>query len=158
MPIDFAILAPVPVFHLKSGADVATEHGYVAFGSMKWELFRELDKLRSGSDVAVLIYPSHEYDEAKFTFEVEWSGWYIGHVDDPLSKRNDERSGHRPRTTTGPHDKPADWAVFWRVRDLCRLPSDHQVSIRELESFKSEYWLKNAPPRGPVLAVRPTWL
>jgi hypothetical protein len=158
MPIDFAILAPVPVFHLESGAEVAAKNEYVSFGSMKWELFRVLDKLRSGADVPVLIYPSHEYDEAKFTYRVEWSGWYIGHIDDALGKRDDEKAGHRPPTTTGPHDKPADWAVFWRVRDLSRLPREHQVSIKELESFKSEYWLKNAPPRGPVLVVRPLWL
>lgn len=156
--VDFAILAPVPVFHLESGAKVAEEKGYVSFGSMKWQLFREVDQLRGEEDVPVLLYPSHEYDEAKLTFQVSWSGWYIGHVDDPLSKRGDEKSGHRPPTTTGPQDHAGDWAVFWRVRDLTQLQPERRILIKDLESFKSEYWLKNAPPRGPVLVSRPTWL
>lgn len=155
---DFAILAPVPVFHLESGAKVATERGYVSFGSMKWELFREVDQLRGDENVPVLIYPSHEYDEAKLTFHVSWSGWYIGHVDDPLGKRSDEKSGHRPPTTAGPQDNASDWAVFWRVRDLSRLPGEDQLPIKELDSYKSDFSLKNSAPRGPVLVARPSWI
>lgn len=40
---NIALLAPVPLHHLQDGYQVARQQGKVAFGSMKWELFRELD-------------------------------------------------------------------------------------------------------------------
>ena len=58
---DFAILAPVPLEYLVSGEGIAEKEGFVAFGSRKWELFRQVEKLRNGAPVPVLIYPSHEY-------------------------------------------------------------------------------------------------
>ncbi|MGY3138428.1 hypothetical protein ACVWZM_009110 [Bradyrhizobium sp. USDA 4501] len=48
---DFAILAPVPLEHLQSGADIAHKTGFVAFGSRKWELFRKVDELRGSARV-----------------------------------------------------------------------------------------------------------
>ena len=128
---DFAILAPVPIMHLESGAPIASSKGYVSFGSQKWELFRDVDKLRHSHDVPVLIYASHETDEAKLSFQVTWSAWYVGHVDDGISKRNDEKNGHRPPTTaSNPHDNSSGWALFWRVRDLKPLSADHHHSIK----------------------------
>lgn len=58
--VHFAILAPVPLEHLKSGLAVCQAQGSVAFGTMKWELFRQIDELREGSRVAALLYPSHD--------------------------------------------------------------------------------------------------
>lgn len=156
---DFALLAPIPAMHLESALAVAQATGFVSFGSQKWELFREVDKLRLGADVPVLIYPSHERDEAKVTFRVTWSAWYIGHTDDGLTKREDEKTGHRPPTTFGfPEDNSTGWAIFWRVRDLTPLAPERQCPIKELESFKTEYWRKNAPPRGPEIIARPNFI
>ena len=62
---DFAILAPVPLEHLESGQGIATDKGFVAFGSRKFELFRDIDERRGVDPVPVLIYPSHEDDPAK---------------------------------------------------------------------------------------------
>ena len=41
---------------LHSGANVCREEGKVAFGSRAWEVFRELDQIRKGEPVDVLIY------------------------------------------------------------------------------------------------------
>ena len=58
--VSFAILAPVPEEHLKSGLDVVAAEEFVAYGSRKWEFFREVDSLRGDEHVPVLIYPSYE--------------------------------------------------------------------------------------------------
>ena len=156
--IDFAIIAPVPEEHLLSGRDVAAKDGFVAFGSRKWELFREVDRLREGQEVPVLIYPSHEDVEVKFTFGIAWTAWYIGHVD---SARGAHPAGmkHRPPTTAAhPADNSGHWAVFWHVRDLARLRGK-PVPISSLESYKRPgFWRMNAPPIGPEVVARPTWI
>lgn len=157
--IDFAILGPVPEQHLADGQAVAATEGFVAFGSRKWELFREVDRLRDGQDVPVLIYPSHEDIEGKLTFMVAWTGWYIGHV---ASKMGAHPAGmkHRPPSTAAyPADNSGHWAVFWHVRDLAPLPSDRVVRISSLESYKKPgFWRMNAPPLGPEVVGRPGWI
>ena len=159
--VDFAILAPVPEEHLASGESVANDSGYVSFGSMKWELFRAVDELRSGERVPVLIYPSHEEVVIKLAFQVAWTGWYLGHVSSYADKHFDETNGHRPPTTAkykALGDHAGEWAVFWRVEGLRRLPEAQCIPIRDLESYKTGYWRKNAPPRGPEIVARPPWI
>jgi hypothetical protein len=51
-----ALLAPVPLQHLRSGQTKAECEGRVAFGSRAWEVFRKLDALREGMPVDVFIY------------------------------------------------------------------------------------------------------
>lgn len=154
--VDFAILAPIPAEHLESGLALWGE--YVSFGSHKWELFRKVDELRRGAEVPVLIYPSHETDVVKLTFQVEWFAWYIGHVDDSR-KFDDETSGRRPPTTARyPEDNASGWSLFWRVRSLVQLPPEHHLAIREVETYKTGNWRKNSPPRGPEIVARPAWV
>ena len=156
--VDFAILAPVPLEHLKSGYEVVRQHGYVSFGSQKWELFREVDQLRNGEKVPVLIYPSHETVAAKLTYQVAWVGWCIGHVDQTDEKLDDQKEGHRPPTTEKySQDNAYGWAIFWRVEDLHPLTSDRQVPISRLSSYKTGHWRKNKPPFGPEIVARPGW-
>ena len=155
--VDFAILAPVPLEHLESGIIVAKETGYVSFGSAKWELFRKVDKSRGDQKVPTLIYPSYEGIAAKLTLTVAWTGWYIGHVVEYSDKLFDEET-HRPPTTVKYHpagDNAAGWAIFWRVEGLEKLPEDETVEIRQLESYTSGSWRRDAPPRGPELVRRP---
>lgn len=54
-----ALLAPVPLEHLLDGETTARTEGKVAFGSRKWDTFRQLDALREGMPVDVYIYASH---------------------------------------------------------------------------------------------------
>lgn len=159
--MDFAILAPVPREHLDSGLDVLTKLDYVSFGSQKWELFREIELLRDSEDVPVLIYPSHEDDVVKLTYQVSWTAWYIGSTEDNAEKISDQSNGHRPPTTKKYHDvgdHAGAWAVFWRVKQLKQLPEAEWIPIRELDSYKTGYWRKNAAPRGPEIVSRPSWV
>jgi len=55
--LHFAILAPVPLLRLQSGLAVCSKEGLVAFGTRKWEFFRDLDQRRDDQPVAALIYP-----------------------------------------------------------------------------------------------------
>lgn len=152
---DFAILAPVPLEHLQSGAGIAHETGFVAFGSRKWELFRQVDELRGGAPVPVLIYPSHEDVAAKVSFIVSWTGWYIG-CEESGNGRHSKGMTHRP-PTTGQYglDNQGHWAVFWHVRDLRELPPEQQLPISAIQMIKGG-WRKSAPPRGPELVATPS--
>lgn len=154
---DFAILAPVPLEHLQSGADIARKTGFVAFGSRKWELFRQVDELRGGARVPVLIYPSHEDMAVKVSFIVSSVGWYIG-CEESGSGRHSTGMSHRP-PTTGQYgsDNQGHWAVFWHVRDLRELPPDQRLPISAIQTVKGG-WRKSAPPRGPELVAMPSAL
>lgn len=152
---DFAILAPVPLQHLQSGADIARKTGFVAFGSRKWELFRQIDELRSGAPVPVLIYPSHEDMAVKVSFIVSWVGWYIG-CEESGSGRHSRGMSHRPPTTEQyGSDNQGHWAVFWHVRDLRELPIEQQLPISAIQTVKGG-WRTSAPPRGPELVATPS--
>ncbi len=158
MSVDFAILAPVPAEHLESGLTVLALHDYVSYGSQKFRLFREVDRMRCDENVPVLIYPSHETDVVKVTFQISWTAEYIGHVDDYPLKADDERSGRRPETTEKYRhrgDSAAGWAVFWRIRQLRQLPAGEHLPIAKLDTYRSTYWKKNSPPRGPEIVARP---
>jgi len=151
--VHYAILAPVPLEHLKSGLLVCHEQGSVAFGTMKWELFRQIDELREGSRVAALIYPSHDENlPAKDSFIVSWFGWYTHSVE---SKGGAHPEGMKFRPPTAAVD--GQWAIFWHVAGLRELPQSKQLPIRKIQGFKGG-WRKNAPPRGPELVTLPELL
>lgn len=153
----FALLAPVPLEHLQSGQLISEKHGFVAFGTRKWELLRRLEELRGDGHVAVLIYPSHEDVPAKDSFVVSWFGWYAG-SEETKSGRHSLDMKHRPRTTAAyPADNRGYWAAFWHVRNLRELPPERRLPIRKIAGF-SGGWRKNAPPRGPELVTLPELL
>ena len=150
---DFALLAPVPLRHLQSGLKVCAREGFVAFGTMKWDLFRTLDERRKGTPIPALIYPSHEDAPAELTFLVSWYGWYVGHKDSVLSKHPFGMK-HRPETTAQDKDH---WAAFWHVEGLRQLPREKHIPINKIGTIKGG-WRKNAPPCGPELVELPELL
>ena len=154
---DFSILAPVPLEHLQSGAEIASSTGFVAFGSRKWELFRKVDELRGDARVPVLIYPSHEDVPAKDSFIVSWVGWYVGSEESGNGKHSKGMT-HRP-PTTGQYtsDNQGHWAVFWHACDLRELPAAQRLPISAIQTVKGG-WRKSAPPRGPELVATPSTL
>lgn len=154
---DFAILAPVPLEHLQSGQGIAAENGFVAFGSRKFELFRDIDERREGEPVPVLIYPSHEDDPTKTSSLVSWVGWYIG-SEETQNGRHSLGMKHRP-PTTGQYatDNKGHWAVFWHVQKLSALPAADRFPISKLQTVKGG-WRKDAPPRGPDIVAWPTFI
>jgi len=154
--LHYAILAPVPLQHLESGLDICSKEGSVAFGTRKWEFFRDLDEKRDGQPVAALIYPSHDEDlPAKLTFIVSWFGWYVRSVD---SRRGFHPDGmkYRPPTTEITDNKD-NWATFWHVEGLRELPRVKQLPIGRIQGIRGG-WRKNAPPRGPELVTLPELL
>ena len=156
--VHFAILAPVPLEHLKSGFAVCQDQGSVAFGTMKWELFRQIDELREGSRVAALIYPSHDENlPAKDSFIVSWFGWYTHFRDSKGGAHPDGMTFRPPTTADYPADNKGHWAIFWHVEGLHELPKLKQLPIKKIQGFKGG-WRKNAPPRGPELVTLPELL
>ena len=124
----------------------------MAFGTMKWELFRQIDELREGSRVAALIYPSHDENlPAKDSFIVTWFGWYT-HFRDSKDAMNSDAMLRPPTTKTD-----GRWAIFWHVAGLRELPNSKQLPIKKIQGFKGG-WRKNAPPRGPELVTLPELL
>jgi hypothetical protein len=151
---DFAILAPVPLEHLESGLQIASQKEFVAYGTRKWEVLRKADEWRGSSAVPLLIYPSHEDVEAKDSFVVSWFGWYIGHVDAP-NGRHPAGMEYRPVSTERyPKDNLGYWAAFWHVRALRQLPREKCLTIGKIGTVKGG-WRKDAPPRGPELVEVP---
>jgi len=145
---DFAIVAPVPLEHLETGKDVAEAASYVAFGSMKWELFRDIDQRRGYAAVPVLIYPSSDDVSSSLALRISWCGLYVGSSE---SKAGAHINGmiHRPPSTEKySGDNKGQWAVFWHVSRLHRISPDQQLPISALQTVKGG-WRKNAPPRGP---------
>ena len=157
--VDFAILAPVPLEHLKSGKAIAKSEGFVAFGSRKWDLFRKVDELRHGERVPVLLYPSHDYESpARLDFMIAWFGWYVGHVE-AVGGAHPEGMRHRPPTTLQyPDDNRGHWVVFWHVEGLLKLRKSDQFPISTVGTYKGGTWHKDAVPRGPELVAVPNWL
>lgn len=154
---DFAILAPVPLEHIQSGAEIASKTGFVAFGSRKWELFRLVDEMRAGARVPVLIYPSHEDVPAKDSFVISWVGWYIGSEESGTGKHSKGMTHRPPTTGQYPSDNRGHWAVFWHVCELQELPLGKRLPISAIQTVKGG-WRKDAPPRGPELVAIPSTL
>lgn len=94
---NIALLAPVPKEHLDDGETTALQKGKVAFGSMKWETFRDLDKLCKGMPVDVYIYESD--GSGKFNSKTSWRGRYIGHKDSEMGAPPAEIKPFRPDST-----------------------------------------------------------
>ncbi|MFL6448804.1 MAG: hypothetical protein ACJ746_14105 [Bryobacteraceae bacterium] len=118
---DVALLAPVPIEHLKDGQITAKREGRVAYGSRAWELFRNLDAVRNGSEVDAYIYASHQGGEVDF--EVTWKAKYVGHMESEIGAHPHGMRYRPPSTANYSSDNSGYWAVFWEIKDLHQLPS-----------------------------------
>jgi hypothetical protein len=156
---EFAILAPVPEYHLLSGLKESIPQQYedgereplVAFGSMDFELFRQADDLRGDRPVEVFIYASMSEADQPLNPVVTWRGLYAGHV---LSRRGryPGKASHRPPSMTG--DAPT-WAVFWLLKDLSKLETPLPIGLFQGLKQKKPYETRFIP-RGPLLVEYPS--
>lgn len=149
-----ALLAPVPLQHLRDGKDVAATAGRVAFGSRAWKLFRELDKLRKGLPVDVYIYASHSDDQLRFV--ASWHGHYVGHVES-IGGAHPEGMRYRP-PSTGAYvaDNLGHWAIFWEVEHLAELPPERHLRIGDMMGFgKRQQYGNGFAPESPMLIEHP---
>ena len=151
---DVALLAPVPLVHLRDGVLVCREQGRVAFGSRAWELFRELDRLRAGFHVTTYIYASHT--EAPFRPAATWQGLYCRQVDS-VNGAHPQGMKIRPASTgRNPDDNLGHWAVFWELCDLYEHSADKSIPLtRFLGLGKKVSYGKSFVPEGPLLVEVP---
>lgn len=157
----FAMLAPVPEIHLISGLeaiaaqldsdDLPPDHlPKVAFGTMEFEVFGEVEKLRNGKTVEVLIYASEAKGDQPLNSEATWRGLYVGYVGSRRG-RYPGKSIYRPAATAT--DSPT-WAVFWEVQELELLKTPVPIGRLRGKNKKTNYPARFIP-EGPVLIEYP---
>jgi hypothetical protein len=158
----FAILTSVPEIHLISGLEAITaqldsdelppNHSpKVAFGSMDFEVFAEVEKLRDGKAIEMFIYASHAQGDQPLNPAVTWRGLYIGYVGSRRG-RYPGKSIFRPQSTA--KDSPT-WAVFWEVEELGQLKSPIPIGSLRGKNKKTNYQPRFIP-ESPVLIEYPT--
>ncbi|MBD2067350.1 hypothetical protein H6F93_07375 [Leptolyngbya sp. FACHB-671] len=151
---DFAILAPVPIMHLKSAVEDGLSE--IAFGTSLWEVLNEANSLRRGLPVNVYIYASWlntDKDEEKtIPPSVTWKAQYINHLDParPPDRKaiNERRPSSTKKSETGKDIE--GWGLFWVVKRLCRL--NEPVPIHKFKGLKQRAYYKDTfIPEHPLL-------
>lgn len=150
---DFALFAPVPSVHLRDGLDVCTSKGKVAFGSRAWEVFRELDEIRSGQTLPVLIYASMA--DTYGPVVVSWMGDYLGHVESKGGAHPSGMDFRPPSTAEHTSDNLGWWAIFWEVANLKELPAEQRLSVERIQSRKGDFYKSSFIPEGPIIVQNP---
>lgn len=150
---DIALLAPVPLVHLTDGIEVCERMGKVAFGSRAWEVFRNLDELRAGTDVPVLIYASMA--DADGPARASWKASYIGHVESQNGAHPDGMKFRPASTESNQSDNLGFWAVFWEVSKLTRLPDQEQIEVNTIQGQNGNYFKPGFVPEGPIIVQTP---
>lgn len=149
---DIAVLAPVWEEFLDSAKEICETEGYVAFGTRADDAAQEIERVRAGNPIPILIYPSHQDGECLRSF-AEWIGVWSELVEALPDGTHPEGERHRPADSSGQKiDK--DWAhyYFWHVTHLEKLKDGHALSkCRSQRSRKS----LTAVPRYPLLVERP---
>jgi len=149
-----ALLTPVPVEHLESGAAICAAEGKVAFGSRSWEVFRKLDALRTGLSVDVYIYASGAGPQE--VRAATWRAVYVGHVESVGGAHPEGMRFRPPSTCQNESDNYGHWAVFWEVRELRRLPESEFIATRQFTGHgKRRTYRDNFAPEGPLLVEHP---
>ncbi|XWK91645.1 MAG: hypothetical protein U7127_31160 (plasmid) [Phormidium sp.] len=150
----FAILAPVPEIHLISGQEALAQLSNepnneivkLAFGSMAFEVFRQIDELRKSQSVEVFIYASDSTADQPLHTQASWHGLYVGHVPSRNGRYPGNKKFRPPSTLT---DKPT-WAVFWEVQELESLEKPIEIaSFKGLH--KKSHYSSRFIPEGPLL-------
>lgn len=128
-----AILAPVPVMHLKSALHVLAAKDFVLFGSENWGIF---DQTAIGSPVFIYL------SLANAVPEVSYVGVYQGLVKDSFEMLKLEKAGYRPESTSG----EKGWGCYWKVNGIAML--DPPRSLGEFQLASGKYL--SGIPRGPL--------
>ena len=154
----FALLTPVPQVHLLSALEaiaaqldsdnLPSEHlPKVAFGSMDFEGFGEVEKLRGGKAIEIFIYASHAKGDQPLNPEVTWRGLYVGYVGSRRG-RYPGQSIYRPQSTAT--DTPT-WAVFWEVQELEPLKQSIPIGSLRGKNKKTNYPARFIPEGAVVI-------
>ena len=154
----FAILAPVPEMHLHSGLESLNQQldqdivpPFVAYGSMAFERFNEIEELREGKSVEVFIYASHCEGDRPLNSEVTWKGLYIGLEKASGGGRYRGRVIHRPKSTASDR---GPWGIFWRLTQLEKFQMG--LPIGKLQGLKAKKLYQDRfIPEGPLIITYP---
>ncbi|WP_088889031.1 hypothetical protein [Leptolyngbya ohadii] len=157
----FAILVSVPEIHLISGLEAIAAQldsdeplpeqvPKVAFGSMDFEQFGEVEKLRGGRAIGVFIHAADAKGDQPLNPEVTWRGWYVGYV---ASRRGryPGKSIYRPKSTLS---DPPTWAVFWELQELEPLKKPIAIGNLRARGKKTNLQARFIPD-SPVLIDYP---
>jgi hypothetical protein len=146
---NIALLAPVPLEHLLDAQQVLETEEKVAFGSQRYDLFRQLDKERNGQPVDVYIYASRR--EGQPEGETFWRATYVEHVKSDLGVYPGDRR-FRPKSTAG----DTAFAVFWEVKALKPVAASEWCQPSGLTGFgKKKPYGQPFVPEGPILIQHP---
>jgi hypothetical protein len=142
----FALLAPVPESHLQSGLESIAQQfdldiipPFVVYGTMAFEVFAEVERLRKDKAVEVFIYATDSTGDRPLNAEVTWKGLYIGREQASGGGRYRGKAIHRPAATASERDK---WGIFWKVTQLEAFKTG--LPIGKLQAFTTH---KPCPPR-----------
>jgi hypothetical protein len=144
--VEFAILAPIPEQHLRSGATVAEITGYVAFGNDAPHVLARIDALRAECPVPVLFHASQRGDaESDGQHRITWVGWYVGRTLPDAAGRHPLGPLHRPPTTAG----DGAWKAYYHVVGLRELEAGKAMPITSLAAYMArDEGREGAPVRG----------
>ncbi|MBD2310151.1 hypothetical protein H6G20_00455 [Desertifilum sp. FACHB-1129] len=155
---DFALLISVPEVHLISGLEAIASQldsedlppdylPKVAFGSMAFEQFAEIEKLRNGKSVETFIYASQAKGDRPLNSEVTWRGLYIGYVGSRRG-RYPGQSIYRPKSAA---TDSLTWAVFWEVQELEPLKKPIPIGSLRGKNKKTNYQARFIPEEPVVI-------
>jgi hypothetical protein len=156
---NIALLAPVPLEHLVSAFELLETEEKVAFGSMAFLLFHELETQRQGLPVDVYIYASAR--ETVPHASAFWRATYLGFVPSNETKLGSHPDGmrFRPKSTEKyALDNEGHWGLFWEVTELRPATSKDWFPIAEMTGFgKKTRYGKPFVPEGPILIQHPAF-
>jgi hypothetical protein len=147
---DIALLAPVPLRHLRDGQSTCLATGKVAFGTEKFEnTFLPLEAQRKGMLVDTYFYASHA---EKLQLVVSWHGLYIGYVDAVPPGLHPAGMKYRPASTI----TDTRFGMFYEITDLRPLAEHEQLRLINLTGFrKKKAYGPTFIPEGPMLIKHP---
>ena len=150
LPAHVALLAPVPLEHLRSGSVVCAKEGKVAFGSRSFDAFAKLRDLADGAACDVLIYAS----DARLPGppKVTWMARYVRFVEAKAGRHPDGMKFRPPTTESYSADNHGHWYIFWEVSNLRELPPAEYKAVSSLKSIDGKGKLAETYiPRGPIV-------
>jgi hypothetical protein len=135
-----ALLAPVPLHHLRSGKEISDLHGSVLFGSDRYELFEEVE-VPDGTVVYLYASKTGETPEPIVT----WEGIFGGY------ERAEQVSANRWKLRPPSTKTDSAWVGYYEVRDLRELPPDERFRITDLTKKDGGRFSEAFIPEGPIL-------
>lgn len=146
-----ALLASVPLVHLRSGLLVCRREGRVAFGTRAVDVVREFERT-AGRGAPVLIYAS--LPDRHLGPYVSWGARFDRLTVALLDGSHPDGDRYRPPSTQdvgedrpGPHQ----WLGFWQVTDLRELSTEEYVPLSALRNPSGHRFSHYFVPDGPTL-------